>query len=215
MQLNLSEADESIGVNMFVLILLKGLLREFESFRTLLKYGHDKTLDKNKRDLINFESEKRNDRNTEKSKSVFFTNDRTCFNCHKRGILQNFVGHNDRNLRKRNLIQQYLIISAKKLDILPKIASLTTKFESHAMKNEHKKNSKESQNFVTEEQEEENFSFFSSKNCFEYQVFIIDSGTTNFMIKDKCTFANLDENFCWHNSQCQQNALRKFRKRGC
>ena len=90
MQLNLSEADESIGVKMFVLILLKGLLREFESFRTLLKYGHDKTLDKNKRDLINFESEKRNDRNTEKSKSVFFTNDRTCFNCHEKGHIAKF-----------------------------------------------------------------------------------------------------------------------------
>ena len=39
------------------------------------------------------------------------------------------------------------------------------------------------------------FSFFWSENCVKYQDFIIDSGATNYMIKDKSTFANLDENF--------------------
>ena len=53
------------------------------------------------------------------------------------------------------------------------------KIESHAMENERKNNSKESQNLVTEEQEEESFSFFSSENCVEYQDFIIDSSATN------------------------------------
>ena len=53
------------------------------------------------------------------------------------------------------------------------------KFECHAMKNERKNNSKESQNLVPEEQEEESFSFFSSENCVEHQDFIIDSGATN------------------------------------
>ena len=75
---------------MFVSILLKGLSCEFESFCTLVKYGRHKTLNEIKRDLINFESEKRNDRNTEKSESVFFTNDRACFNCHKRGHIAKF-----------------------------------------------------------------------------------------------------------------------------
>ena len=90
MQLNLSEVDESVSEKMFVSILLKGLPREFESFCTLVKYGQDKTLDEIKRDLINFESEKRNDRNTENSESVFFTKDRTCFSCHKRGHIAKF-----------------------------------------------------------------------------------------------------------------------------
>ena len=53
----------------------------------------------------------------------------------------------------------------------------------------------ESQNLVSGEQEEESFSFFSSENCVEHQHFIIDSGATNYMIKDKSTFANLDDNF--------------------
>ena len=63
------------------------------------------------------------------------------------------------------------------------------------MKNERKNNSKESQNLVPEEQEEESFSFFSSENCVEHQDFIIDSRATNYMIKHKSTFANLDEHF--------------------
>ena len=100
MQLNLSEADESISEKLFVSILLKGLPREFESFCTLVKYGQDKTLEKIKRALMNFKCEKRNDRNTEKAESVFFTID------FKKGIVQKIVVHNNRNLTKRNLIQQ-------------------------------------------------------------------------------------------------------------
>ena len=56
------------------------------------------------------------------------------------------------------------------------------------MKNEQKNNSKESLNLASEEQEEESFSFFSSENCNEHQDFVIDSGATNYMIKDKKYF---------------------------
>ena len=77
------------------------------------------------------------------------------------------------------------------------------------MKNEHKNNSKESQNLVSEEQEEESFSFLSSENCNELQDFIIDSGATNYMIKDKSTFANLDQNFSGiiHNANKTHSAI--------
>ena len=50
-------------------------------------------------------------------------------------------------------------------------------------------------NLVSEEQEEESLSLFSIENCVEYQDFIIDSGATNCMIKDKDNFANVDINF--------------------
>ena len=85
------------------------------------------------------------------------------------------------------------------------------KFESHAMKNERKNNSKESQNLVSEEQVEESFSFFSNENRNEHQDFVIDSGTTNYLIKDKSTFtfANLDENFSGiiHNANKTHSAI--------
>ena len=54
---------------------------------------------------------------------------------------------------------------------------------------------KASQNLVSDEQEEESFSLFSSENCVEHQDFMIESGATNYTIKEKSTFANLDENF--------------------
>ena len=46
-------------------MLLKGLPREFESFCTLVQYGQDKIMDEFKCDFINFESENRNEANTE------------------------------------------------------------------------------------------------------------------------------------------------------
>ena len=63
------------------------------------------------------------------------------------------------------------------------------------MKNEQKNILEESQNLVTDKQQEESFCFFWSENCVEHQNFIIDSGATNYMIKDKSTFANREEDF--------------------
>ena len=97
MHLNLSEVDESTIEKIIVSILSKGFPREFERFE-------DKTLDELKGDLTNFESEKRNDRNTEKSESVFFTE--LVLIVTRGGVLQNFVVHNNRNPTKRNLIQK-------------------------------------------------------------------------------------------------------------
>ena len=125
MQLYLSEVDESISEKMFVSILLKGLPREFESFCALVKYGQDKTLDEIKRDLISFESEKRNDRNTEKLESVFFTNDRTCFICHKRRHIAKFCCAQQLEPNKEKPVSKKTFCKCKKLDILPKTVSLT------------------------------------------------------------------------------------------
>ena len=207
MKLNLSEVDKSISEKMFFSILLKGLPREFESFCTLVKYGQDKTLDEIKRDLINFESEKRNDRNTEKSESVFYTNDRTCFNCHQRGHIAKFCRAQPSEPNKEKPNSKITCFKCKKLDILPRTVLLTKNL--NPMKNERKNNSKESKNLVSEEQEEESFSFFSSENCVEHQDFIIDSGATNYMIKDKSTFTNLDEKLSGiiHNANKTQSAI--------
>ena len=183
MQLNLSEVDESISEKMSVSILLKGFPLEFESFCTLVKYGKDKTLDEYKRDFINFESEKHNDRNTEKSESVLLTNDRTCFNCHKRGHIAKFCRAQRSESNKEKPNSKITCFKCKKVGHIAKNCFTYKKFETHAMKNEQKIKSKESQNLFSDEQEEKSFGCFSSENCNDHQDIIIDSGATNYMIK--------------------------------
>ena len=108
-----------------------------------------------------------NDRNTEKSESIFFTNDRTCFNCHKRGHIAKFcrAQQSQPNKEKPNSVRT--CFKCKKVEHIAKNCFTNKKFESHAMKNERKNNSKESQNLVSEEQGQANFSFFSSEKCVE------------------------------------------------
>ena len=76
----------------------------------------------------------------------------------------------------------------KKVTHIAKKFFTNKKFESHARQNEQKTKSKESQNFVSEEQEEESFSFFSSENCFEHQDFVHDFGTINHFNQNKSAF---------------------------
>ena len=90
MQLNFFEVDESISEKMFFRYLWSNFLVNlivFALWWNIVK----KTLDEVKRDLINFESEKRNERKTEKSKSVFFALYRTSLiDCHKKGHIAKF-----------------------------------------------------------------------------------------------------------------------------
>ena len=74
-------------------------------------------------------------------------------NVTKKGILHNFVVHNKKHDK--------IVLKAKSCSYCQKCLTNKT-FESQAMKNERKNFSKESQNSVSEEQEEDNFSFFSS-----------------------------------------------------
>ena len=92
LQYNLNQVNEGLSEKMFTSFLLKGLPNEFDNFVTLAKYGsEDKSLDELKRDLINFDTERRieSDRKNA-SESVFLTKQKRCHNCNKIGHIAKF-----------------------------------------------------------------------------------------------------------------------------
>ena len=108
-------------------------------------------------------TEKRNERNTEKSESVFFANERTRFNCHKKGHIAKFSRAQRQEPSNKKSKSKITRFKCKKVRNKAKNCFSNKKFESHEMKNERKNNSKESQNLVKNkvsvEHEEESFSF--------------------------------------------------------
>ena len=63
LQYNLSQVDEALSEQMFISILLKGLPKDFETFCALVKFTKEtKSLDEVKRDLINFDTDRRKPR---------------------------------------------------------------------------------------------------------------------------------------------------------
>ena len=63
LQYNLSQVDEALSDQMFVSILLKGLRKEFETFCALVKFTMEtKGFEEVKRDLINFDTDRRKPR---------------------------------------------------------------------------------------------------------------------------------------------------------
>ena len=69
MQYNLTLVNEGISEKMFFSIILIGLSKEYENFALLEKYNKDeKSLEKTKQDLINFDNEK-----TKRKRRAYFS----------------------------------------------------------------------------------------------------------------------------------------------
>ena len=133
MQLNLSNVNESISEEIFVSFLLMRLPHEFQYFCILAKFGKDKFFDENKPDLISFESEKRNERNTEKP--VFFVKDWTCFNCHKREHIANHWNAQQSEPNNGKFNWKITCFMPKTVGHIVENNFTNTKFEYHAVKN--------------------------------------------------------------------------------
>ena len=89
---------------MFVPIIWKGFPKEYVNCATLVKYSKDeKTLEKIKRDLINFD----NENVKTKTKSVFLNNERKCFNCQK-------TGHSAKDCRLKKIFNEQTNASSMK-----------------------------------------------------------------------------------------------------
>ena len=72
LQYNLDAAGEDLSEKMFVSIILEGLLKEFNTFCTLVKFSiDDKCLNEIKKDLLNFESNHRNEKEATEHSFIF------------------------------------------------------------------------------------------------------------------------------------------------
>ncbi len=93
LQYNLREVGEEISESMLCSIVMKGLTKEFEAFRTVMNFGMiEITFQKLKKDLVNFSNDQKvvyGDRGTtdrEKAhQSSSRRGERTCFTCGKPG----------------------------------------------------------------------------------------------------------------------------------
>ena len=80
MQFNLTLVNERISEKLLVSIILIGLPKDIDDFKTHVKYSKDeKLLEEFKQDLINFDIENVKT----KTESVIFNNAGKCFNCQK------------------------------------------------------------------------------------------------------------------------------------
>ena len=72
MQSNLREVDEQVSEPMLISVILKGLTDDFDNFVAICKFSKDEqNLDSIKRDLVNFEYDKRQHSNDEHRESTF------------------------------------------------------------------------------------------------------------------------------------------------
>ena len=196
LKLNLTEVGESFSDRMMCSLVLKGLSKEFDSFVTVVNYGGSvKDFSSLKRDLINFAS----DRKVDVTASSLHVGQSSvsgmkCFQCKKPGHkkadcperksssgtchLCKKPGHYARDCRQ-----------SKKCTYCNKTGHLVdTCYALGASKKEN--NAMYSSRTV----EYEGFSFSSVAGRAEVQSsceFIIDSGCTGYMLKDKHLFTSL------------------------
>ena len=83
-QYELKQVGEAVTEKMLVAMVLKGLPREYETFVTLVKFScESKSLDEIKRDLINFESDRKMKIKGDVSDSVLYVGKPTRIKCYK------------------------------------------------------------------------------------------------------------------------------------
>ena len=182
MQYNLDEVDEGLSEKMFVSIILKGLPKEFNTFCTLVKFSKDdKSLNEIKKDLLNFESDHRNEK--EETEPSFISRTKTCFRCNKTG---NIAAHcRSKLVNKVNQSSSDRPVKCFRcLEIGHKARDCKKELE--------RKSVREDQQLA--EKNETYFSFYNSAERVDGYL-IIDSGATCSLIKDKKLFPELDQSF--------------------
>ena len=210
LSINLEEANEGISESMLCSLTLKGLPREFEALVTAINFGgaNDLTFQTLKRDLINFSASRSNYR----SEVASFSKDIVCYNCKKTGHKQHNcpqpkivcnkckkAGHKANECHSK-LTNSVDTSSSGKFCTNCKKAGhiIDTCYALNGNPKQRYPGNQGNSNTAEEIEHDLGFTFMSScqSNTVEYSNdvnFIVDSGCTGFMLKDKDLFVHIDE----------------------
>ena len=155
LQFNLNQVSEGLSEKVFTSILLKGLPNEFDVFVTIAKYcSENKSLDELKRDLINFDTERRieSDRKNA-SESVFLAKQKGYHNCNKFGHIAEFCRSNNNRKPHNPLPSTSKVIQCYNCNKFGHIVTVcrNKKFDSHArrgFRNEKQSLAKDEEYFI-------------------------------------------------------------------
>ena len=223
LQYNLSQVDEALSEQMFISILLKGLPKDFETFCALVKFTKEtKSLDEVKRDLINFDTDRRKPRAEE---TTFLSrNEVKCHLCGGPGHESFECTQKARTETKqtKSFGQPRVFFKCSKPGHIAKFcpSQVTSRDSNHRMPerfcnhckkkghtlstcfklrgNQSNRGTDEARLAVQQDDsgknEEVQFSFFANEDIeVSNNDLVVDSGCTNHMIKDRKLFAELNE----------------------
>ena len=183
LQYNLNEVDEGLSEKMFVSIILKGLPKEFNTFCTLVKFSKDdKSLNEIKKDLLNFESDHKNEK--EETEHSFISRIKTCFRCNKTGHIAAHCRSKLVNKVNQSSSDRPPVKCFRCLEIGHIARDCKKEFERKSVREDQ----------LLAETNETHFSFYNSAERVDSNL-VIDSGATCSMIKDKNLFVELDQSF--------------------
>ena len=181
LQLELTEAGETISPAMFVSMVLKGLPKEYEQIITVINYGKTKPWTAIRQDLINFEDS----RKPEKEERALFAGNsqKRCHNCQKLGHLK----------AQCRLLKKHADIKCFNCNRMGHYASdcREPKREQNKSTPDYKRPQAKA-NLTTTYHDPFSFLSMNRKTTCRGNL-VVDSGCTAHMLRDKNLFVTLDE----------------------
>jgi hypothetical protein len=200
LQTELEEVKENVTDSMFKSIVMGGLRQEFNQIVTLHNFAITEIpFETLKKKLVNFEQ---TNKTNKKDESAFTSKDKKCYNCGKTGHVKAECWTKPRQESKITCFNCGKEGHRQRECRAPRKDIKTDSYCTHCKKKGHNSNAcrlkdykgrTERTNYV-EETTVDAFSFLSAGRNSQYEKdVLVDSGCTNYMIKDRDLFVDLDE----------------------